>query len=62
MEEAYNELKIYERYNKEVLIEEAVKTTLRIVYDKGLLDDYDNANEAVKEYLLIEINQRRRLY
>ena len=38
------------------LFERAVKTTTQILYDKGLLDDYNdgNAQEVLKDYLIIE--------
>ena len=43
---------------EEPLIERAVKATIQMFYDKGLLDNYDNVDESLKDYLLIE---RRRL-
>ena len=42
LEKDYNELKL--QYNKqsveEILIQRAVKTTIQILYDKGLFDNY----------------------
>ena len=46
---------------EEVLIERALKLTLQIFYDKGLLDNFNNADEMLKDYLPIEVNERRRL-
>ena len=37
-----------------------MKTNLQILYDTGLLIRYDNVEESSKEYLLIEVNERRR--
>ena len=46
LEKDYNEFK--KQYNKqsveEVLIQRAVKTTIQILYDKGLFDNYQNAD------------------
>ena len=54
IEKYYNELKDLERFNEGVLIEKAVKTTIQILYDKGLFDNYNNADEALKDYQPIE--------
>ena len=43
----------------EDLIEKAVETTLQLLYDKGLFDNYNNANEILKVYLLSEVKERR---
>ena len=43
-------------------MQRAVKTTIQILYDKGLFDKFDNTDEVLKDYLLTEVNQRRRLY
>ena len=37
-----------------------MKTTIRIIYDKVLFDNYDHGDEVLKEYLLLEVNKRRR--
>ena len=37
-----------------------MKTTIQILYDKGLFDNSNKADEVLKEYLLIEENERRR--
>ena len=47
MEKHYNKFRDLERFNEGVLIEKAVKTTIQILYDKGLFDNYNNADEAL---------------
>ena len=32
----------------------ALKTTEQIIYDKRLFDKYDNADEALKDFLFVE--------
>ena len=62
MEKDYNEFKIHNSQQslEEVLIERVVRTTTQILYDKGLFDNYDNADEVLKDGLLIdEANERR---
>ena len=44
----------------EVLIEKAVKATIPILYDEGLFVTNENAGEVLKDYLLIEVKERRR--
>ena len=45
----------------EVLIEKTVKTTIQELYDTGLFDNYDNADEVLKHHLLVdEMNKGRR--
>ena len=39
---------------EEVLVQRAVKTTFQILYDKGLLDNYDNADEVLKDFLSVK--------
>ena len=52
IEKDYNEFK--KQYNKqsveEVLIQRAVKTTIQILYDKGLFDNFQNAQEVLKDF------------
>ena len=57
LEKDYNEFKLHK---KDPLIERAVRTTIQILYDKGLFDNYANADQALKDYLLVEVNDRRR--
>ena len=53
LEKDYNEFK--KQYNKqsveEVLIQRAVKTTIQILYDKGLFDNYQNADKVLEDFL-----------
>ena len=38
---------------EEVLIQRAVERTIQILYDKGLFDIYDNADEVSKDFLFV---------
>ena len=53
LEKDYNEFK--KQYDKqsveENLIQRAVKTTIQILYDKGLFDNYDNADKVLEDFL-----------
>ena len=53
LEKDYNEFKL--QYNKQsvedILIQRAVKTTIQILYDKGLFDNYANANKVLEDFL-----------
>ena len=55
MEKDYNEFKL--QYNKQnvedILIQRAVKTTIQILYDKGLFDSYDNADKVLQDFLFV---------
>ena len=59
-EKDYNEFNL--QHNKqsieEVLIQRAVKTTIQILYDKGLFDGFTNADEISKDFIFVT---RRRL-
>ena len=48
----HNELKL--QYNKqsveEILIQRAVKRTIQILYDKGLFDNYANADKVLEDF------------
>ena len=52
-ENDYNEFNL--KYNKqsveEILIQRAVKTTKQILYDKGLFDNYANADKVLEDFL-----------
>ena len=56
LEKDYNEFK--EQYNKqsveEILIQRAVKTTIQILYDKGLLDNYANSDKVLEIFCLLQ--------
>ena len=49
----YNEFK--KQYNKkpveEILVQKAVKTTIQILYDKHLFDNYANADKVLEKFL-----------
>ena len=53
LEKDYNEFKL--QYNKqnieEFLVQRAVKTTIQILYDKGLFDNFQNADKVLEEFL-----------
>ena len=53
LEKDYNEFKF--QYNKQnvedILIERTVKTTIQILYDKGLFDNYANADKVLEDFL-----------
>ena len=59
LEKDYNELNL--QYNKQnvedILIQRAVKTTIQILYDKGLFDNYANADKVLEDFLFV---RRRR--
>ena len=53
LEKDYNEFKL--QYNKEsveyILVQRAVRTTIQILYDKGLFDNYANADKVLEDFL-----------
>ena len=53
LEKDFNEFKL--QYNKqsveETLIQRAVKTTIQILYDRGLFDNYQNADKVLEDFL-----------
>ena len=55
LEKDYNEFKL--QYNKqnveEILIQRAVKTTIQILYDKGLFDKFQNADKVLEDFLFV---------
>ena len=53
LEKDYNEFKLqYDKQNIEDLsIQRAVKTTIQILYDRGLFDNFQNAEEVLKDFL-----------
>ena len=59
LEKDYNEFKL--QYNKQnvedILIQRVVKTTVQILYDKGLFDKFQNADKVLENFL---ITTRRR--
>ena len=55
LEKDFNEFKL--EYNKQIVedisIQRAVKTTIQILYDKGLFDNYDNADKVLEDFLFV---------
>ena len=53
LENDYNEfIKQYDKQAVEdILIQRAVKTTIQILYDKGLFDNYANADKVLEDFL-----------
>ena len=53
LEKDYNEFK--KQYNKQsvedILVQRAVKTTIQILYDEGLFDNYANADKVLEDFL-----------
>ena len=53
LEKDYNEFKL--QYNKqsaeEILVQRAVRTTIQILYDKGLFDKFQNADKVLEDFL-----------
>ena len=53
LEKDYNEFK--KQYNKqsveEILIQRALKTTIQILYDKGLFDNIQNVDQVLEDFL-----------
>ena len=53
LEKDYNEFK--KQYDKqsveEILVQRAVKTTIQILYDKGLFDKFQNADKVLEDFL-----------
>ena len=60
IEKDYNEFK--RKNNKqsveEILVQRAVKTTIQRLYDKGLFDNYVNADKVLEDFLIA--TRRRR--
>ena len=56
LEKDYNEFKL--QYNKQsvedILIQRAVKTTIQILYDKGLFDNYAKADKVLEDFLFCD--------
>ena len=55
LEKDYNEFIL--QYNKQnvedILIQRAVKTSIQILYDRGLFDNFQNGEEVLKVFLFI---------
>ena len=59
MEKNYNEFEIHsdKQSVEDILVQRAVKRVIQIFYDTGLFDNYDNADEVLKDFLF---TRRRR--
>ena len=55
LEKDYNEIKLptNKQSIEEVLIQRAVKSTIQILYDKGLFDSFPNVDEVLEDFLLV---------
>ena len=53
LEKNFNEFKVqYDKQNVEdILSQRVVKTTIQILYDRGLFDTFQNAEEVLKDFL-----------
>ena len=53
LEKVFNEFKL--QYNKQnvedILSQRAVKTTIQILYDRGLFDNFQNADKVLEDFL-----------
>ena len=60
IEKEYNEFKL--QYNKQAvednLVQRAVKTTIQILYDKGLFDNYANADKVLEDIFIYNKTER----
>ena len=54
LEKYFNEFKL--QYNKqsveEILVQRAVRTTIQILYDKGLFGNYANADKVLEDFFI----------
>ena len=59
LEKDYNEFKLQNNKQnvEDILIQRAVKTTIQILYDKGLFDKFQNADKIL-EYFLFTTRHR----
>ena len=55
LEKDYNEFILqHKKQNvEEILIQRAVKTTIQILYNKGLFDNYANADKVLEDFLFV---------
>ena len=53
LEKDFNEFKLqYDKQSVEdILVQRAVKTTIQILYDKGLFDKFQNADKVLEDFL-----------
>ena len=55
-EKDYNEFKLQNNKQnvEDILIQRAVKTTIQILYDKGLFDKFQNADKVLEDFFLLQ--------
>ena len=54
IEKEYNEFKLhYNKQSVEILIQRAVKTTIQIPYDQGLIDGFPYADKVLLEFMFV---------
>ena len=55
LEKDYNEFKLdYDKQAvEEILIRRSVKTTIQVLYDRGLFDNYANADKVLEDFLFV---------
>ena len=55
LEKDYNEFKLDhdKQAVEEILIRRAVKTTIQVLYDRGLFDKYANADKVLEDFLFV---------
>ena len=60
LEKDFNEFKVqYKKQSiEEILVQRAVKTTIQILYDKGLFDNYANADKVLEDFLFVYKEKR----
>ena len=53
LEKGYNEFKLQciKQNVEEILVQRAIRTTIQILYDKGLFDNYTNADKVLEDFL-----------
>ena len=59
IEKDYNDFKKQDNKQsvEEIFIQRAVKTTIQILYDKGLFDSYANADKVLEDFLFTTIRR-----
>ena len=60
LEKDYNEYKLQynQQYEEDILIQRAVKTTIQILYDKGLFDNDANADKVLEGFFIKNMTYR----
>ena len=53
LEKDYNEFKLQNNKQsvEDILVQRAVKPTIQILYDRGLFDNYANADKVLQDFL-----------